>query len=295
MSDDMRTTVPAVDAHPWTPERLQAAALGEIDRADRGLRARLAGELHPEGEDRHDHPDPAVRRDHLRRVRRVRDAGLRAAQLRAAFRGLDAGNDHHLRWLRAFADDPQYWRAPEEGQTAWRLDLPWQTPDGIPEGAMTDRERAEWAPSLWEVEQAAMLELEEVHGGRASMFLRAEFPDAVQAEWAKGRTRVYTCLARNRKKVPADPLDPNNWGHDARLASLTVESSTGEPIALTPAFDPDIENYKVSEPLEGARVRHVLADELATATFRIVGPFHVVYVLAYDGVSERNYNISVAV
>ena len=197
---------------------------------------------------REDHYHPKVRRHHFGLMGEVRKAGLRGATIAATILALDLDNPVHFRWLQGL-DRVAIWPYQNYDPTIWDFSVPWSTPEGIPLGSITEEERIEWAPSVYEVEHAAMIEMELIHGGMASMMLQVDNPEVdvdKQLELAANRKLLIGYLNRNRESVPDDPYDPNLWGHDVRLRSLELLSG-GRSVSLSPAFQSEVYEYTTSD------------------------------------------------
>ena len=277
--------------------------IAEVSKKERD---RLNRDAHPEGEDRGQHSHPAIRRHHFRLVNRIRRYGLRNAEILTTLNGLDPSNDIHFRWYyhhrTNFFSVPSNDRYYDPQASAWNLEIPWSTPEGIPQGEISDVERVEWSVTNWAVEKAAMLELEEVYGGSATMHFRGHANMASRDEWTAGENRVLQYLLANYRDTPEDPYDPNLWGHDARLESLALSFGGGAPPEIKPAFDPDIYEYTVES--DGTRTifynaqpldEHLSRDNISLMVFGDGGTRTTdrleITVTAADGETKKVYTI----
>ena len=262
------------------------------------------------------HPNPVEARDLAQISLRVRKLGWRAAEWVATIEGLDRTNPTHYSWIRQLqAGRPKF----IETTTAWDVSVPFRTPDGIPVTRPTLEQHEQWQPetNLWDVEDAAMHELELGMGGPASMFLHdlltatgsltvgtVNAPGMVDREVNRARVVQYLNhyrtidLARN---LPEDIYSPLHWGHDTRLKTLVLTepvASGGTAIALTPEFDPETLNYTVSQPLVGAAMSGTFFDPLlsiiqdTSVSFNPENTKMTVTVTAKDGVTSRAYVIT---
>lgn len=307
----------------------QVSAIATVDNRKQQLRESVARQLHPEGEDRHAHPNPKVRRHHMEIVRSLRDVAWRAEQIRAALLALDPLNDTHYRWL-FFVDLSLNWAdtglhpplfrrsAHYPDHSLWDLDHPWTLPSGIPLGEPRDEEREEWALSLYDFEQAAMLELEIGMGGPASVELvndlnntlynaaarrNEPFTRAQRFRFQATRVRVAQYLDHWHRRdhvghdLPADPYNPYHWGHDNRLEKLSVQDDDRQPIEITPDFDPDTLEYASTESLENAQVLISFFDpflEVATDVSKDMSASLIKLTVTSKAGEERIYTVTQA-
>ena len=245
------------------------------------------------------HPHPELRLELARDAHLARRIGWRGAEIAASVNALDLNNTQH--WLWAFGlerinlGDFRFRQRTNE-ERYWNLSQPWRVPTGIPKGTPTDEDRQRWQPgtTAWEVEEAALHELEEHMGGIATMYLHDYLPN--KDERIKARSTVETYLMINKQTLPEDPWDPNNWGHDARLSSLTIRDlQTLEAIELTPDFDPEVLEYTTNHPITGISLAHTPKDSLANSDFE-TSPDRTsisITVTAKDGKTTRIYKVSV--
>ena len=304
---NLRTQVPVAKSD---YEKSQVRGIGNAARIRLISFLYRTGQLQLESGTFHDrnenHPHPLIRRSYLRRMQQYRERGWRAAQIKASIRALDlAGNEVHRRWLAGlyFASGLGHSHniyspnvsSPTGAWNALFNQEPWAVPTGIPLGEVSVEDEMQWGHHAWEVELAALLELEEDAGGIASLLLHDIIPDETGAR-AAVRQRVATYLAQNRAKLPEDPWDPNVWGHDARLKSLTVKDSSRTAIEITPSFDPDIEEYTVDRTISGLTVRGVQNDGRAAIGYGFDSETssRTVTVRAMDGTTVRVYRVSQA-
>ena len=176
-------------------------------------------------------------------------------------------------------------------------------PAGIPKGRPTDEDRAKWQPepTFWDVQDAAMHELELGAGGAATLLLRglwpADNPNRMAAEATV--TRVHKHLDHILKNgVPDDPRDPNEWGHDARLKSLVItDLGANRVVPLMPRFDPEVTAYTANAPIAPpASIDYAPVHPLTPAPVRAYSRGNSVLtitVLAADGVTSRVYTVTV--
>lgn len=279
----------------YSPEEL-ARVFALLHEGGRHARDSAIKALDPSGDvhDRHAHPDPARRIAQARADRAVRQLGWREALYRAALNACDpANNAGQWTWMSWFGwcseGTPEY----------WDLSKPFTLPTAIPRGTPTAEDRAEWMPetTLHEVEHAASLELELHMGGPASMLLHGQLTDPGQKR-LRARATVETYLMRNRQQIPADPYDPNEWGHDARLRALSLQDiSANRPVTFRPAFDPEVLEYTTGQPIAPPLgITATTMDTLAPApAHRFLNSNAVleVIVTAKDGVTKRTYKVSV--
>ena len=262
------------------------------------------------------HPNPVEARDLARISLRVRKLGWRAAEWKATIEGLDKTEQVQYSWLKGHLNGrPKFL----ETTRAWDVSIPFRTPSGIPITRPSLEQHEQWQPetNLWDVEDAAMHELELGMGGPASMYLHdlltaagsvtvgtVNSPGKTDREVA--RARVVSYLAHYRvlrsSELPEDIYSPLHWGHDARLKTLALAepfTSGGAAIPLTPDFDPETLTYTVNRPLLGATMTGTFFDPL----LRVAGDTRVefnsgstrmtVTVTAKDGVTSRAYIITV--
>ena len=92
--------------------------------------------------------------------------------------------------------------------------------------------------------------------------------------------------------LPADPFDPNLWGHDVRLKSLALTPKVGDSIPLSPAFSAAVFDYEMDyRPDQVLRVDAVAEDARASAR-EVIGTDKVdAGVTAEDGVTMGPYNV----
>lgn len=250
------------------------------------------------------HPSPVERLRVARAAREVRRVGWRQAQWQATVRALDTANELHWRWLWSIGN----WSW-EKNDLAWLLDEAHRVPAGIPLGAPTAEDRNKWHPDtdLWDIEDAAAFELEIGAGGTATLLLRDMWPEDDPRRMAAVATvsRVHTYLSLHQARrdgLPDDPYDPVHWGHDARIKALALHepfSAGGAAIVLTPAFDPDVLEYTVDQPLAQAEVTAEFFDPLLTQRSDLTDQRNrgstrlTLTVLAKDGTTSRVYTIRV--
>ena len=255
------------------------------------------------------HPDPLTNRQIARTLRRVRLGGWKQTLVRATIRDLDLSNDQHWHWLCVYG----HWEAGEV-QSA-DPDVPIRLPEGIPLGDPTAEERREFHPetTLWDIEDAAMHELELGMGGMATMMLHEELTTGPSltigdhdvpglTERNAVRTRIANYLTtyrayRRAEDWPEDPWDPNHWGHDTRIKTLTItNATTNQAIALTPEFDPEVMEYTTPDEIGAVRYAATFFDPLMTAGKNLApAPTESVlylWVNANDGVTRRKYTIT---
>lgn len=214
------------------------------------------------------HPDPSTYREIARTLRRVRLGGWKQALLRATIRDLDLSNEVHWRWIGNYNRLRSYHLRVEHADP----DVPLEIPDGIPLGTPTDEERRVFHPetTLWDIEAAAMREIELGMGGPASIVLHDQLTTAAtltigdfrvpgMTERSAVLSRVgnyltYYRALRRPADWPEDPDDPLHWGHDARMKTLALAElrTTGTPIRIRPDFDPDTTEYTTNQPIVNA-------------------------------------------
>ena len=263
------------------------------------------------------HPNPVEARDLARISLRVRKIGWRAAEWKATLEGLDNTESVHYSWMLALYNGrPNFL----ETTRAWDVSVPFRTPDGIPITRPSLEQHEQWQPetNLWDVEDAAMHELEIGMGGPASMYLHdlltATGSLTVGTVNAPGKTdrevnraRVVQYLNHYRtiplsRDLPEDIYSPLYWGHDARLKSLVLTEPVAvgsTVIALTPDFDPETLSYTTGQPLVGMGMTGTFFDPFLNLRHDTSTKFNedntqvTITVTAKDGVTSRAYVISV--
>ena len=263
------------------------------------------------------HPNPVEARDLALISLRVRKIGWRAAEWKATFEGLDNTDHTHFAWILGhLIGRPKFL----ETTRAWDLSVPFRTPDGIPITRPSLEQHEQWQPetNLWDVEDAAMHELELGMGGPASMYLHdlltATGSLTVGTVNAPGKTdrevnraRVVQYLNHYRtiplsRDLPEDIYSPLYWGHDARLKSLVLTEPVAvgsTVIALTPDFDPETLSYTTGQPLVGMGMSGTFFDPFLNLRDDTSTKFNedntqvTITVTAKDGVTSRAYVISV--
>ena len=275
------------------------------------------------------HPNPEVRRRIALELRVRRQIAYRMAQIHGTVKALDFDNVLHARWFAHLVDfmffHPTYslyTRHVEDGiyislgafmnthpatnegypmNSIFDPRIPFTTPTGIPE-VEVPAEAIEYyglAPTKWDVQQAAMYELEIGMGGIANIILHDQLSSSTDKNnRLKTRSRVETYLDINLVRIPEDPWDPNYWGHDARLSSLALQDHVNQPIVLTPAFDMDVYAYTTSTPIAPpTSINAVASDPFASITTAFSNSNSVLTVTctAKDGETVLNYVIRAVV
>ena len=161
-----------------------------------------------------------------------------------------------------------------------------------------------------DVADAALNELESSIGGRVFLHLYDQWPEnhdirtAVMAVRARVHRYLNYYLALGKNWPDLD--DPNTWGHDVRMKTLELAElrDDGTPIRLQPEFDPDVLEYRASQPLVGFAFRDgddpTFFDPLMSYGSNVQQTFDrthqdndtlVFTVTANDGISKRVYKI----
>ena len=238
------------------------------------------------------HPHPVTYVEIAKAVRKVRRIGWRQALWMATIREADLSDEFVWRWAFNAMSGYSYYHGSKD--YTWNPELPILLPPGIELGTPTDRERLEFHPdtTVWDVQDAAMYELEYNMGGMANVMLHNYLPN--KDKLLKARSIVETYLMINMQLLPDDPWDPNLWGHDARLKSVTIRDTDSSIIELTPDFDSDILEYTVNAPLSGSSVFYEAVDTFASIGSEYVDDSIVITVTAKDGKTTRKYTISIA-
>ena len=226
------------------------------------------------------HPNPEVRKRIALEFRVRRHIAYRMAQIHVTVQALDLDNEQHSRWLAHLvdfmyfhpvyslpvdrADDGLYLPlvgllrshpATNEGypiNSMFDPRIAFTVPTGIPEVDVPESavEYYDLAATKWDVQQAAMYELETGMGGIANIILHDQLSSGVDKNnRLKTRSRVETYLDINLVRIPDDPWDPNYWGHDARLSSLALQNHVNQPIVFTPTFSSDVYAYETTVPI----------------------------------------------
>ena len=259
------------------------------------------------------HPDPLESRDVARAALAIRRLGWRGVEWVTSLKALDLDNFVHVRWL--YSVRSINWA---QSDLAWDITVPHQVPEGIPHGVPDDELIQNWNPhtTVWDLQDAAMHELEIGMGGAASVLLHDRL--TVAQDLLVGSVKVPGLTTRNAARTrvtdylkyylafktdlnwPDDPYDPNNWGHDSKLKSLVIrDGSTNEDIELTPTFDPDVLAYTIaSQPTTLPAFNATARDPLRTDSAMSIQFFEnyarfTVTVTAADGTSTV-YEIRVA-
>lgn len=248
------------------------------------------------------HTDPKHRAILAKAALYVRKVSWREAELISTFKlfnkeGMEPSVDGAYRrfyWMSGmYLDDvhgiqsPFWWDTTNEHGLGENL-APW-----ISIGTPTEEDRLAWQPepTIWDVEDAAFHELELHMGGMASMYLHGLLDDPEETRKDAGQ-RVALYLADNRRKIPKDPWDPNNWGHDARLKSLVMKNAQSEVIPLSPEFDPDVLEYTVSGDTANSTTKPTPVDTRATVVPAHTASASTYTVTAKDGVTKRVYKVT---
>ena len=284
-------------------ENLRTNLLSEIPKYQDEIRRDRFDKLVPHIDELHLlHPNPISYRTIAKAAREARELGWRLLVYKATIEGLDLTNDTHWRWLalihvagylgvriQSNSNPHNQSRSP-----IFHLETPLAFPEGIPVGKPSAHEIAEFDPAIdsWDVEDAAYHELELGAKGLASLYLHNRLPASQERADAIARVGVY--LQKNLADLPDDPWDPNNWGHDARLESLSV-SKNGVNLTLTPAFDPEVLDYTVdADSLAGTTYRFETKDSLARNATSDTATSRSIVVTAYDKTTKRTYTVSVS-
>ena len=235
------------------------------------------------------HPHPLTYREIARAARKARRIGWNIALCLATITNLDVSVDRQWRWMCLIQAHGYLQESNLETSPVFDAETILEFPEGIPVGTPTAKERLEFHPdtNAWDVEDAALLELELGAGGMAELLI------GESAARAATITRVRTYKAKNLAALPDDPWDPNHWGHDARLASLTARRA-GSELALTPAFDPAITDYAIAGPIAGASLRFEPQDQAAVTVASSTSTSRIVTVTAADGSTVKTYTVSEA-
>ena len=119
------------------------------------------------------------------------------------------------------------------------------------------------------------------------------------AEAAVSRVDTYLNYHYSRRDgYPDDPWDPNEWGHDARLKSITItDISARQEVTLTPSFDPDVLAYTVTMPIAPpTSLTFEKMDLLApnpTYAYNVDNTVLTITMTAKDGTTQRVYTVTV--
>lgn len=169
--------------------------------------------------------------------------------------------------------------------------------------------RSEAAPGerarrrVFDVEQAAALEVDILHGGPGTRLLSHLATETERQGWAAGERMIFRRLGEHRAAPPHDPLLAEHWGHDARLKGLLV-SEHGRAALIKPTFDPDVlayttgvQSYSSGTGDDVIRIVATTMDPRATARVELVnsGAVANVNVTAEDGRTVRTYTLGVRV
>ena len=205
---------------------------------------------------RHDrlssHTNPVFRAQRRAIHRRTQEIGHRFLTLKAKIEALDLSASADWTKFQALPEWPGY--APfdltkplSEAYTGWSQ-LP-TTPAGP-----TAQDLVEWAfeTTSHDIHDAFEAEVHALIGSDIH-FLGTTIITLTQANITK-----LQALRRRRDAMlalttfPVDPYDPNLWGHDTRLRSLTLTPKQGSGVTITPAFSAGTRAYTM--PLRGDQV-----------------------------------------
>ena len=218
------------------------------------------------------HSDPDVRfrfhRDHIR-FKRMKVRHFEIGQTIANL--TPKTNDLHARWVAAvMALDHREWTGRNPGDFTemglWNIEDEFVTPSSIPKPDSFSFP-IEVQVNSWDVEQAAFWEAEKSLGGVTTMLLHDQLPDRDRR--VAHLSRIGTYLMRNRQCCPRNPWDPNEWGHDNRLAAFSVKDlSANRLVDYTPEFDPEVVEYRTDQPIAPpSGVTVTPRDSLAATSF----------------------------
>ena len=292
----------------WPPRgtdrnRERARWVGYFDKYRETVRRQAFDEMLPHLDElRFMHPDPITYREIARALRRVRHVGYRQEVLRALAMGLDLSVDSNWHW---------FWAHRNHISTIWPLsDDPIEIPASVTRVTISPAAHREWHPdtTLWDLNDAAMHELELEAGGTVFLELHDEFEDDDPRKQltTKVRTRVknYLNLHYSRREnpgLPEDPYDPIHWGHDSALSGITITvTATSENVPITPDFDPDVHEYAVGRSsLEGLTIIGTPRDLVTaygtgatvTPAAGAIGGAAVILVTAKDDTHRTTYTI----
>ena len=262
MHDVRRGRVRAL--RPYDQEAARAVVIDRFGTASKTRREALFNRQLPYSHHaRLVHPNPHEALDVARAAFMIRRIGWWGAKWQAIVRGLDLSTTLHERYLMSL-----YVYDWQNDACAWAMDEPFTVPDGIPLTEPSADERRDWHPdtTLYDIEDAALLEVEIGVGGPASALLHSRMTNGVAPRNAvMDRVAAYMDFYRALKKptdLPSDPYDALNWGHDSRAKNIRLTQPGGAEINYTPAFDPEVLEYDVDRDLEGCTFEVELFDPL---------------------------------
>lgn len=293
---DLRKRVPPVEAFDTDSARrvLASVRTGRDHRGDHfeagGLQSAPIWDGHRRWPERRRHvdllcsPDPRTRRWGQAAMLHDRQVQWRNARLNATIGQLDPKTDDaHARWYAALRLHLEWAtrHAEHHGQIhIFDIATPYTTPSGIPSPdpdpsdlPHVGAELAPEFPTLWDVEMAAQLEIEE-HIGSARINYQAIWNTMGMTEYAaKLRTIGKYHLFHNRS-IPKHPYDTLIWGHNRRLKKLVIISNR-DKVRLYPDFSPDVTEYVARTPVapipEGSVEFETEDSLLATSAYKYTG------------------------
>ena len=211
------------------------------------------------------HPDPAMRAQLRAERRKSYEIGHRYVTLKKRIEALDLSKAADWTVFQGISPHPNgdWWDLTQPLSTAFKR---FST---LPVVALSAAEEAEhaFATTRHEINEAFDVE---VYGQIGSDL---HFLGTTIVSLAQDKVDNLGTLRRRRDAMlalttfPADPHDPNLWGHDTRLKSLALTPKVGSSIAITPAFSAATLSYSMGyRGNQVHRVDAVAEDSSATVT-----------------------------
>ena len=298
--------------NPTSVELFEAKRKEALEYMRNAITERLAcvfADAHPHFHEMHLlHPNPVEARSLASLSLQVRKLGWIGAQWIATVEGLDNTDLKQYAWV-FYIHDTRFLDYDE----AWDTSRPFRTPEGIPITAPSSEQHEQWQPetNFWDVQDAARHELEINAGGLMTALLRSMWaednPNRMAANAAVALVHSYlSYYLASTSPLPDDIYNPIYWGHDARMKTLKLAELqvNGNPIILTPEFDPEILEYSASQPLVNYQFlngdKPTFFDPLMSYSKNVTQTWEatnqandtlVFTVIAKDGTSKRVYKI----